>query len=45
MVSVGQGLLPSLGRGQLLAITVQHPGQRCQRVPGSGRRGEGGLGS
>ena len=26
VIGVGQGLLPGLGRGQLLAVSVQHPG-------------------
>ena len=43
VVGVGQGLLPGLGRGLLLAISVQHSGQHSQRVPGLGRRGGGGL--
>ena len=37
VISVGQGTFPGLGRGQLLAISVQHAGQHCERVPGLGR--------
>ena len=33
MISVGQSLLPGLGRGELLAISVQHSGQHSERVP------------
>ena len=46
MVGVGQGLLPGLGRGQLLAVPLQHVGQHAERVPGpgglGGRVGSGG---
>ena len=36
MVGVGQRLLPGLGRGQLLAVPLQHISQYSQRVPGPG---------
>ena len=46
VVGVGQRLLPGLGRGQLLAVPLQHVGQDSQRVPGAGgccgRVGSGG---
>ena len=45
VIGVGQGMPPGLGRGQLLAISVQHNGQHSQRVLGPGRRGGGGLGT
>ena len=38
VVRIGQGVLPSLGRGQLLAVSVQHPGQHGERVSGASHR-------
>ena len=29
VIGIGQGLLPGLGRGQLLAVSLQHPGQHA----------------
>jgi hypothetical protein len=43
MIGVGQGLLPGLGRGQLLAIPLQHTGQHAQPIPGFRRSGGGRL--
>ena len=41
VIGVGQGMLPGLGRGGLLAVSVQHAGQHGERVAGLGRRGGG----
>ena len=39
MVGVGQGLLPGLGRRQLLAVAADHFGEHAERVLGSALRG------
>ena len=36
VIGVGQGMLPGLGRGGLLAVAVQHAGQHGERVAGAG---------
>ena len=41
VIGVCQGMLPGLGRGGLLAVSVQHAGQHRERVAGLGRRGGG----
>ena len=41
VIGIGQGMVPGLGRGGLLAVSFEHAGQHAQCVPGLGCCGDG----